>query len=102
MKLPKPAYYDPEGNPITQEQWAERLETDERIITQTKVGSYTVSTMWLGLDHDFLGDGPPIIFETMVFGGDNWQPFEQDRYSTQGEALAGHEAIVEKLRRHIQ
>ncbi|WP_166903861.1 hypothetical protein [Mycobacterium sp. DL440] len=28
-----------------------------------------VSTVWLGLNHSFTDDGPPIIFETMVFGG---------------------------------
>ena len=50
-----------------------------------------VSTVFLGIDHNF-GDGPPLLFETMIFGGkyDNWQ----DRYATREEALAGHEAAI--------
>jgi hypothetical protein len=50
-----------------------------------------VSTVFLGLDHQF-GNGEPLLFETMVFGG----PLdgEQDRYSTREAALAGHESTV--------
>lgn len=53
-----------------------------------------VSTVFLALDHRFSGDGPPIVFETMVFGG----PFdqEQERYCTWVEAEAGHARWVEK------
>jgi hypothetical protein len=48
--------------------------------------------VFLGIDHNFFGDGPPILFETMVFGG----PMDQDqrRYSTWDEAEFGHAAIV--------
>jgi hypothetical protein len=46
-----------------------------------------VSTVFLGIDHNF-GNGPPLLFETMVFGG------EYDgyckRYSTWEEAEGGH------------
>ena len=55
----------------------------------------TVSTVWLGLDHNFMPGSPPAIFETMVFGGkhDMWQ----DRYATKEAALAGHERVVAAL-----
>lgn len=46
-----------------------------------------VSTVFLGLDHAW-GDGPPMLFETMVFGGSNDEYCE--RYSTWDEAEAGH------------
>jgi hypothetical protein len=36
--------------------------------------------------------GPPLIFETMVFGGS--KDGEMDRYSTKEEAEKGHEAMV--------
>ena len=51
-----------------------------------------VSTVFLGLDHQFQPEGPPLIFETMVFGGthDQWQ----ERYSTWKEAEDGHARIV--------
>jgi len=54
-----------------------------------------VSTIFLGLDHNLLRDGTPILFETMVFDGDKR---DQYRYFTWDEALAGHNAIVEQLR----
>ena len=47
-----------------------------------------ISTVFLGLDHAF-GSGPPILWETMIFGGllDEFQ----ERYATKAEALAGHQ-----------
>ena len=32
-------------------------------------GSGDLLTVFLGLDHDFLDRGDPILWETMVFGG---------------------------------
>lgn len=47
--------------------WAKWFETAERIIDVTYVTpKVRVSTVFLGLDHGF-GDGPPVLFETMVF-----------------------------------
>lgn len=73
---------------------------------------YYISTVWLGINHNFFGDGPPIIFETMVFrpktvkrrvGGaikrfiDKFGvDLDMDRYATEGEAIEGHERIVAK------
>jgi hypothetical protein len=51
-----------------------------------------VSTVFLGLDHNW-GGGPPLVFETMLFTDD-----ERDqslwRYSTWDEAVAGHAEVV--------
>jgi hypothetical protein len=58
-------------------------------------GGY-VSTVFLGLDHAFMG-GPPMIFETMTFlPGDEGENTEQLRYSTWEEAEAGHADAVER------
>jgi len=57
-------------------------------------GTVDVSTIWLGLNHQW-GDGPPLIFETMVFGGGLDQ--EQERYSTESEALVGHAAMCARV-----
>lgn len=54
-----------------------------------------VSTVFLGLDHQW-GVGPPILFETMVFGGE-WDDY-QERYSTWDEAVEGHKRTVEKIK----
>jgi hypothetical protein len=88
-----PRYYDIDGNPLEMMEWAELFE--QRVeaghwwrIGQTKVGDVEISTVWMGIDHSFWGDGPPLIFETMVFGG----PLsgECERYSTKEEARDGH------------
>jgi len=67
---------------------------DSRRVAKTTVGSVDVSTVFLVLDHNW-GDGPPLVFETMVFGGEG-EP--QWRYATWDEAIAGHERVVAALR----
>jgi hypothetical protein len=67
-------------------------------IGEDYVGDYCVSTVHLGLNHQF-GEGPPLIFETMVFGADgneitSFMDLYCDRYSTEAEARAGHERVV--------
>jgi hypothetical protein len=86
-------HYDMQGQPITRQQWAESLVGDASRVERTAIGDVTVSTVWLGLDHSFDG-GPPLIFETMIFGGEHDQ--YQERYSTLEEARAGHERAVER------
>jgi hypothetical protein len=57
-----------------------------------------VSTVWLGVDYGFgLGQTPPVIFETMIFGGllDGFLT----RYCTPAEAARGHREIVREVRR---
>jgi hypothetical protein len=46
-----------------------------------------VSTVFLGINHNF-GDGPPILFETMIFDGKSSD--RQWRYATWEEAERGH------------
>lgn len=75
--------------------WARRFESSDRVVARTKVyEGCDVSTVFLGLDHRFGAPGPPLVFETMVFGG----PFDQDmnRYATWADAEAGHARMVDK------
>lgn len=64
---------------------------------------YRVSTVWLGMDHGYHPDSRPVIFETMVFideaGSDavSWVDHYQDRYCTEAEAKAGHQAMVDMV-----
>jgi len=90
--------YDLHGNPISLRRWAELFEDfDGRVVGDTEVGAYRVSTVWLGLDHSF-GHGPPLIFESMVFA--RGTPYDADcyRYATLEDARAGHEQLVTVLR----
>lgn len=68
--------------------WAKWYETADRHVARTEREDVCVSTVFLGIDHRF-GDGPPLIFETMIFGGPNAE--YQDRCSTWDEAVAMHE-----------
>lgn len=82
------SYYDQDGKPMTMEAWGKAFEnTDTRIIGHDEFGEVMVSTVWLGIDHSH-DNGPPVIFETMIFGGDHDQ--EQWRYSTREDAKSGH------------
>jgi hypothetical protein len=77
--------------------WAQWFEDGgNRIVEQTTVGQgIVVSTVFLGLDHRFHGDGPPSVGETMVFGG----PLhgEMDRYSSWDDAETGHKMMVKRV-----
>lgn len=88
-----PTFYGMDGEPIPDKDWGSRFEADDRKVALTQVGDSIVSTVLLMIDHNFSGVGPPLIFETMIFGSDGWEDLEE-RYSTKGEALAGHVRIV--------
>lgn len=73
-------------------EWAKSFENSNRIVAQTDVSKdVRVSTVFLGIDHDWTGTHPE-LFETMIFGGD----FAEDcwRYSTWDEAEKGHAEAV--------
>lgn len=80
-------------------EWGAWFECAERRVVQTEVGSVLISTVFMGLDHRFIGEGPPLIFETMILGGRKLPVNEQGlRYSTLEEARAGHRIMVERVR----
>lgn len=74
--------------------WARMFENGSRVVRKSTVCGIDVSTVFLGLNHQY-GDGPPLLFETMIFGGEHDQ--YQERYSTWGEAEAGHEAAEQMI-----
>lgn len=79
------------------EAWYELLANyEKRTIGKTMVGHVEVSTMFLGRDYGYKSflsdDGPPLCFETHVFGGKN--DGYETRYSTWAEAKENHDSIV--------
>lgn len=75
--------------------WAEWYENADRRVAEDTIGEYWVSTVFLGLDHRFDDEGPPLIFETMIKHKiDGWMNY-QNRYATWEEALKGHNEAVE-------
>jgi hypothetical protein len=69
------------------------METENRHVAVTFVGVLQISTVFLGLDHSFRESGPPILFETMIFGDD--EDDYQRRCATWEEAEAMHARAVE-------
>lgn len=88
----------PEPDVLT---WAAWFGTADRVVFQTEVGASVVSTVFLGLDHRFVGKGPPLIFETMIFTDGECEDF-QERCSTWLEAEAQHAAAVEEWRKRCR
>lgn len=80
-------------------QWAIWFESADRVVRKTAVnGDVEISTVFLGLGHQF-GDGSPLLFETLVLGGeldgDMWH------YSTWHEAEEGHNEVVTRCREMV-
>ena len=73
--------------PVDLMAWARWFENAERHIGSTTKGDVHVSTVFLGVDHSF-GDGAPLLYETMIFGGEHDQ--YQDRCSTYEQAEEMH------------
>jgi hypothetical protein len=89
-------------------EWARWLETADRHVAKTTVGQFWISTVFLGLDHRMGDDGPPLLFETMVF--DRWTEegrrggeadFGFARDATWDEAAASHASAVGEARRRL-
>lgn len=72
-------------------QWGRWFEEADRSVAKDTVGDVRVSTVFLGLDHSF-GSGPPLLFETMIFGGKHDQ--YQRRYEDWDSAMLGHQEAL--------
>lgn len=97
-----PGYYDRDGIPITLEQFVSMRPDQSAIVVGSTsimdgaalVRGYDVSTVWLGFDHRYGGEGPPLIFETLVFTDDPEWSGMCARYATEAEAREGHAKMV--------
>jgi len=75
--------------------WARFFEDINNLrVAYDIIGDVEVSTVFLGIDHNF-GKGEPLLFETMIFGGD--RDGEQERYHTWEDAEQRHKEIVEEF-----
>jgi len=92
---PKYVHYyvlDDDGHPRAVDDvlvWARWFETADRTVAVDQVSeTVRVSTVFLALDHNYGGEGAPVLWETMIFGGPHdgamW------RYASRASALAGH------------
>ena len=96
---------DKDHNPVAcndTDEWGSWFQdASHRIVAQHTKGKARVSTIFLGLDHNYeLFEGSmknyqPILFETMIFGGEHDE--YQERYATWDEAVAGHAKALEMI-----
>jgi hypothetical protein len=94
-------FFDRNGERISLHQWDTLHDTETyRRVDSDHLDDAWVSTVWLGVDLNEGGDGPPLIFETMVFtDGDSQYDNWCRRYPTLADAQAGHRVVVEAVRR---
>lgn len=103
MTLPYKMYVLDADNHVveaTLEEWGNFLESDAKVIGYTEITSACrVSTVFIGIDHRVWGKGPPVLFETMIFGG----PLDESqwRYTSYDDAMTGHQMAVAKAREAI-
>ena len=76
-------------------EWAKWREGTSTRVGEDFIGEARVSTVFLGINHAY-GDEQPVLFETMIFGGDHDGYCR--RYHTWEGAEGGHRRLVEKLR----
>ncbi len=96
-------YYtlDEENNvvPCDLIEWGTFLKSKKKIVKQEYVGDKWISTVFIGLGHNWEEDGELHVFETMVFNRKKGQPLGSEiyceRYGTYQAALEGHKRAVE-------
>ena len=102
LRLVRPtsvAFYDRANRQIDLDEWSRLLEDSAyRRVAEDTIGDFWVSTVWLGLDHNFLNYGPFLIYETMTFNKIGEPVGDLRRYATEEQALNGHREIVDACR----
>lgn len=97
----KPEFYilvDRVAVPITDlYEWARWFQDNRKAckVATNRIGSWVVSTDFLGIDHNFDYEGYPLLFETMVFK--NRHVHSVSRWFSWLEAEEGHKEIVRSI-----
>ena len=86
--------------PCTAEELGAWMQDADRTVALDTVDDWTISTVFLGIDHEWSDDAPPLLFETMVFEGDSTTGVVW-RYTTWEEAERGHRNVVADVRRKL-
>lgn len=91
-------YYAPDGTEIGMLDWPRIRNEHPELwrVAKDSVADVGISTVWLGLDHQYDEDGPPLIYETLV-SGSHMERIE--RYTTREEAEQGHQEMIRWAKR---
>ena len=88
------------GEPVVENdlhKWGEWFQKSNRSVCRTAFNEGYVSTVFLGLDHNYSGIGGPVLWETMVFGG----AMDQHQVRCNGnreQAEAMHQRVVDMVK----
>ena len=74
-------------------EWLDFFSSGERVLGFSRVNGIRISTIFMGLDNSFGAAPEPLVFETMIMGGDNHGYIK--RCATYDEAIVLHREIVE-------
>ena len=76
--------------------WAKYMQTSNRQVEKTNIGHVVVSTVFLGINHNYSSrkNAPPLLFETLTF---DYEPEIQERYETERDARLGHDEVVREV-----
>jgi hypothetical protein len=93
---------DDADDPVPQDDnwaWTEFMQdVARRRVAFDEAGKWTVSTVFMGIDHDVVGKGPPLLWKTSVSGPLPWGGFSC-WYASRWRALAHHDQVAEAVRR---
>lgn len=86
--------------PCTPEEWDRRATADpNRRVAHDIFSGVTISTMFTGLNTQSDPLGPPLLYQTVVFGK---SPAQEISYATREEAAIGHARLVERFRPRVE
>jgi hypothetical protein len=80
------------------EQAEELLKSRDRIVAQTEAGCMFVSTVFLVLDSNLCGFGPPVLYATALFGPAGDGSCNVFHTCTRAEAIAMHDQVAAAAR----
>ena len=78
--------------------WGKWTERSRRHVRNTYIEGIQISTVFLGIDHNYNLNGEPLLFETMVFPDEDIQ----FRCSTWREALNQHWEVVHSVKAKLR
>jgi hypothetical protein len=76
--------------------WANTMDHDNKHVGHEILPRHRISTVFLGLNHAW-GEGPPMLFETMIFYCEPWMSEYQTRCSTYRQAEGMHKRAIKHV-----
>jgi hypothetical protein len=83
------------GEPVPIKNLFEIGDREKFRVSYTRIFGTVISTVFLGVDHNYGKTGKPILWETMIFH--NGHGDYQKRYTSKADAVLGHREAVRKV-----